>query len=350
MDNWSKELVQWYQENKRDLPWRRSKDPYGVWISEIMLQQTRVEAVIGYYQRFMEKFPTIQALAEAPIEQVLKAWEGLGYYSRARNLHKAAQVIMTEWQGEFPAKYEAVLALPGIGEYTAGAICSIARGEARPAVDGNVLRVISRIYAIEEDVLSTSVKRQITMIAEQNIPEGLAGEYTQSLMDLGAGICIPKYPRCSECPIASQCQAYAMGIAADLPHKKKKKPPKEVFRYVVVVKKDDKVLLTRRNEQNVLPGMWEFPGIDVEDPQSILNQDQWSQEYGVITSYPQFRLEAEHIFSHIHWKMCVYEAEALKDAERNLKQESCWVDKEQLEALMLPTAFRAIRKYVMENL
>lgn len=347
IEAWVPLLLRWYQENKRDLPWRGSKDPYDIWVSEIMLQQTRVEAVMEYYERFMKQFQTIAALAAAPEEQVLKAWEGLGYYSRAKNMMKAAQVMVKQWNGEFPPTYEEVLALPGIGEYTAGAICSIARGEARPAVDGNVLRVISRLYAMEEDVLSTRGKRRITEITERNIPEECAGEYTQSLMDLGARICIPKHPRCAECPIAGQCEARVLGIAAELPHKKKKQPPQVVQRYVMIVHKEDKVLLVKRTEQGVLSGMWEFPGIDMPSDPKMAGA-MWMLEYGMHMDMPQRLFSAEHIFSHIHWMMDVHLVKATADPV--MDREWRWVNKQELEELMIPTAFRAIRNYVMEEL
>lgn len=348
VEPWVPLLIRWYQANKRDLPWRGSKDPYEVWVSEIMLQQTRVEAVIGYYMRFMEQFPTIKALAAAPEDQVLKAWEGLGYYSRARNLKKAAEVMMEQWEGQFPSTYEEIRSLPGIGEYTAGAICSIARGQAYPAVDGNVLRVIARLYNIEEDVMTSAGKRHITSITERNIPEGYAGEYTQSMMDLGAAICIPKYPRCGECPIKSECAAYEKGVAESLPIKKKKQPPQRVERFILIVHRGDTVLMTRRGKQGVLAGLWEFPGIDMEDADTV--EGRWQQTFGLSIQKPKPVLTAEHVFSHIHWYMHVYETTVSEDSEPLAKGlHYQWMTVSELADAMIPVAFRKIMQY-LQNL
>ena len=213
-EDWQDRLIAWYNRGHRDLPWRNTRDPYKIWVSEIMLQQTRVEAVRSYYARFMEDFPTVHRLAAAPLDQVLKDWEGLGYYSRARNLHKAAGQIVD--RGGFPTTYEEIRSLSGIGDYTAGAICSIAYNQPAAAVDGNVLRVIARLYAYGEDILDTKAKRQITRWVIEHIPESTSYEkgpcaYTQALMELGAMVCIPKAPRCEKCPLREDCQGAGPG-------------------------------------------------------------------------------------------------------------------------------------------
>ncbi|MEG0662950.1 MAG: A/G-specific adenine glycosylase, partial [Anaerovoracaceae bacterium] len=227
-------LVEWYGINARALPWRMSKAPYGIWVSEIMLQQTRVSAVIEYFKRFMTALPTIEALAEAKEEELLKLWEGLGYYTRVRNLQKAAKVIVQEHQGCFPQTYEAVIALPGIGAYTAGAICSIAFEQKTPAVDGNVLRVMSRLTENYGDIGKASVKKQVEQQLKAIYPEGRCGDFTQSLMELGATICIPKgEPDCGACPVSSFCRGYQNNTYKELPIKAKKiqrrKEKKTVF-------------------------------------------------------------------------------------------------------------------------
>ena len=219
-------LLQWYDRVKRDLPWRRSGDPYCIWLSEIMLQQTRVETVKGYYARFLERCPTVQALAQAPEETVLKLWEGLGYYSRARNLHKAAKAIVNEHGGVFPATYEEILKLPGIGPYTAGAIASIAFGQPVPAVDGNVIRVTSRLCGIRENVGVPSVRRKLEEEAAALVPKKRPGDFNQAMMDLGATVCVPGTPSCERCPLRTLCDAYAAGDAEDLPVLPRKSPPK----------------------------------------------------------------------------------------------------------------------------
>lgn len=219
-------LLKWYNKVKRDLPWRHTKDPYHIWLSEIMLQQTRVETVKVYYARFLKMFPTVSDLANAPQEQVLKAWEGLGYYSRARNLQKAAQVIMEEHHGCFPDTYEAILALPGIGPYTAGAISSIAFGIPVPAIDGNVYRVSSRFFGVREDVGSPAVQKEIRHLVQESIPTENPGDYNQALMELGATICSPGMPACDLCPWNEHCDACMEGDAEVLPVHEKKTPGK----------------------------------------------------------------------------------------------------------------------------
>ncbi len=359
-------MVRWYQTNKRDLPWRDSLDPYAVWISEIMLQQTRVEAVTGYYLRFLKRFPDIQTLAEADEEEVLKYWEGLGYYSRARNLKRAAQVIMKNWNGRFPSDYESVRALPGVGDYTAGAICSIAFGKAYPAVDGNVLRVIARLYALEEDVLTAPARRKITQIVQKQIPAGQAGEFTQSLMELGAMVCIPNHPRCDICPVQGECQGYEKGIASSLPLKKKKPEPETVHRYVLIVRQGDRVLLSRRQKQGVLAGLLEFPGVDRTES----SWETWKKTFKLNTTEPLPCFEYEHDFSHIRWLIEVWLADALQSEEAFQKEgplriektlqnegplqnetdengpETFWVDINDLDTVMLPAAFRRIVLYL----
>ena len=213
--SWVDHLVCWFTEYKRSLPWRESNDAYAVWVSEIMLQQTRIEAVLGYYQRFMQAFPTVEALAGAPLERVLKLWEGLGYYSRARNLHKAAQQIVE--RGGFPRTSAELQTLAGIGEYTAGAIAAIAFGEPALAIDGNVMRVVSRLYALEEDVLLASSRKHVKELLLQVYPKNRASDFVQGLMELGELVCIPKPPRCERCPLQTDCQALARGLQTKLP-------------------------------------------------------------------------------------------------------------------------------------
>lgn len=353
MEDWQKQLISWYNAGHRELPWRQTHDPYRIWISEIMLQQTRVEVVIGYYQRFLEAFPTVEVLAAAPVDTVLKYWEGLGYYSRARNLHKAAGQIVAA--GGFPQEYEGIRALSGIGEYTAGAICSIAYNKKAAAVDGNVLRLISRLYAIDTDIMEESTRRRIREIVWAHVPEEKDYEYgpcayTQSLMELGATVCIPKYPRCAGCPLQKECQAYSLGRTSELPIKKKKERQRVVNRYIGIVERTHpltgqrEILMRRRPEKGLLRGLWEYPGVDANNIEEM--KDAFARELRLPVEVKGRLLEAEHIFTHRHWKMQVYEA-ALCGAVPE-EGEWCWASVDRQKELMIPTAFRRIQEYLAE--
>jgi len=260
-------LLNWYNKNKRILPWRDHPDAYAVWVSEIMLQQTRVETVIPYFEKWMELFPSVSALAEASERDVLNAWEGLGYYSRARNLHKAAKVVVEKYEGKLPNDLAELIKLPGVGRYTVGAIASIAFGMDEPALDGNLKRVYARLFDVEESVDSPKGEKLLWDIAGKNLPKGKAGDFNQALMDLGATICLPKNPRCLICPLMELCEARANGTQELRPVKK---PKKSVPRYVHaagVIARNGKVLLAKRPAKGLLGGMWEFPNGRVDgDP------------------------------------------------------------------------------------
>lgn len=266
-------LLAWYNKNKRTLPWRGHPDPYAVWVSEIMLQQTRVETVIPYFEKWMNLFPNVHVLAEASEQDVLNAWEGLGYYSRARNLHKAAKMIVREYGGELPPNMAGLLRLPGIGKYTAGAIASIAFGANEPALDGNLKRVYARLFDVAEPVDSPRGEKLLWEIARQNLPKGRAGDFTQALMDLGAAICLPQNPRCLLCPVMDLCRARENSTQDLRPVKKPKRAaPSHVYAAAVIVRRG-KVLLVRRPSKGLLGGMWEFPNGRVKgDPAQALAQ------------------------------------------------------------------------------
>ncbi|HET6490710.1 MAG TPA: A/G-specific adenine glycosylase [Syntrophales bacterium] len=254
-------LLDWYEKNKRDLPWRKTRDPYRIWVSEIMLQQTRVETAVPYYERFMKLFPEVKALARAPLDRVLKAWENLGYYTRARHLHETARIIVSRHGGKIPDAQEQLLLLPGIGAYTAGAILSIAFDRPCAAVDGNVIRVIARLFGMEEPVDGMDSRKKIAGIAQRLVPADAPGHYNQALMDLGSGICTPRSPECPICPLAGLCVARKRGIQEALPAKKKAAtvPQREA---VAAVIRDDagKVLMVKRPHRGLLAGLWSFPG------------------------------------------------------------------------------------------
>lgn len=266
-------LLAWYHKNKRILPWRDHPDPYAVWVSEIMLQQTRVETVIPYFEKWMSQFPTVQTLADASERDVLNAWEGLGYYSRARNLHKAAKVIVCEYGGILPRSVDDLLKLPGIGRYTAGAIASLAFGADEPALDGNLKRVYARLFDVTEPVDSPKGERLLWEIASRNLPRGKAGDFNQALMDLGAMLCLPKNPRCLLCPLRELCKARANGTQELRPVKQPKKSvPHHVHAAGVIVRRGE-VLLAQKPSKGLLGGMWEFPNGRVQgDPAEELTQ------------------------------------------------------------------------------
>jgi len=254
-------LLNWYHKNKRTLPWRDGyrADPYAVWVSEIMLQQTRVETVIPYFEKWMKLFPNVRALAKASERKVLNAWEGLGYYSRARNLHKAAKIVTKHHGGKLPRDLDLLLELPGIGHYTVGAIASIAFGMDEPALDGNLKRVYTRLFNVSASVDSSAGEKILWEIARENLPKGKVGDFNQALMDLGATICIPKNPRCAVCPVVKNCKAYKSGTQGLRPLRKRKKDVPQYIHVAGVIIKDKKVLLSQRPSNGLLGGMWEFP-------------------------------------------------------------------------------------------
>ena len=340
-------LLGWYDRGARVLPWRENPTPYRVWISEIMLQQTRVQAVLPYFTRFVEALPTVESLAGASQEVLMKLWEGLGYYSRARNLQKAAQVVMERYNGTLPASYEGLLELPGIGPYTAGAVASIAYGLPVPAVDGNVLRVFARVLACEEDVLSPRIKKEFTRMAAQLMPQDRPGDFNQALMELGATVCLPGgAPRCGECPVRSLCRGYELGIAQSLPVKGEKKPRVVQQRTVVVVLAGNRLLLHKRPDKGLLAGLWELP--NWEGALSPAQTAQKLEELGAQPGEGTPLGEARHIFTHIQWDMTGY----LFQCPPFSPPEGCvWVDREQLEGeYSVPSAFGAYRKQAMDRL
>jgi A/G-specific adenine glycosylase len=310
------DLLNWYNENKRDLPWRREKDPYKIWVSEIMLQQTQVDTVIPYYERFMALFPTLNDLAEAEEETVLKAWEGLGYYSRARNLHTAVKEVAATYGGQVPNTSDKVKTLRGVGPYTAGAILSIAYNIPAPAVDGNVMRVISRLYTIYDDISKPSSRHTFEMLVMKLISQERASDFNQALMELGALICTPKQPACLLCPVQEQCAAREEGVQELLPVKAKKKPPKKLQMKVAVVKDGEgKILIERRSETGLLAKLWQFPNIEaVTDSNDDLKAH--LSNFGLDVSLKDEAVqEVKHVFSHIVWEMTVYIATVTKVEE-----------------------------------
>lgn len=329
-------LLGWYNHSARILPWRENTDPYRVWVSEIMLQQTRVEAVKPYYERFLLALPTVQALAEAEESLLLKLWEGLGYYNRVRNLQKAARVICGEHGGAFPSDFEQIRALPGIGEYTAGAICSISFGQPRAAVDGNVLRVAARLLEDGRDPKAPAYKRELTAALEAVYPAGRCGDFTQSLMELGAMICLPGSPKCALCPLAALCKANQNGTQELYPIKSVKKARRKETRTVFLLTCDGRLALCRRESKGLLAGLWELP-----NAVGALTDDEilaWLRgaELDALSIAP-FRQE-RHIFTHIEWDM---RGIAVRCKEPNPR--FVWANAAQLQQeYALPTAFKKL--------
>ncbi|MBQ8432106.1 MAG: A/G-specific adenine glycosylase [Clostridia bacterium] len=298
------DLLLWYASNKRDLPWRRTRDPYCIWLSEIMLQQTRVEAVKPYYARFLEVCPTVRELANLPEERLLKLWEGLGYYSRARNLQKAARVVVEQYGGEMPRAYGDLLALPGIGEYTAGAIASIAYNERVPAIDGNVLRVLARVSGSREEITKDDTKRRWRERLALSVP-AQAGDFTQSLIELGATVCVPNgEAKCEICPLREVCVARREGSIDEIPVRSAKKPRRIEARTVLILQDGERTALCKRPPKGLLAGLYELPNrpghLTAEELPSLI------RSLGFEPLQIQRLEDAKHIFSHIEWHMIAY--------------------------------------------
>ena len=327
-------LLPWYQENRRDLPWRKDKEPYHIWLSEIMLQQTRVEAVKGYYTRFLNTLPTIEALADCEDDLLHKLWEGLGYYSRVRNLKKAAQVIMQQYGGNFPETHGDVLALPGIGDYTAGAVCSIAFNQKTPAVDGNVLRLVSRLMDDPSPIDLPATKKQVTNLLAEIYPNE-AGDFTQALMELGATICGPnRKPDCEHCPCRGFCLGYLHGTAEALPVKAPKKEKRQEDRTVFILCCDGKYALEKRPAKGLLAGLWQFPNVSghLNTPQALAQVQSWNIAPREILR----EVHRKHIFTHIQWNMKGIYLEVSHTSEAFQ-----WFTAEEIHTnAALPTAFR----------
>ena len=327
-------LLPWYSQNRRELPWRTDREPYHIWLSEIMLQQTRVEAVRGYYTRFLEALPTVKALASCDDDALRKLWEGLGYYSRVRNLKKAAQIVMTRHAGEFPSTYAEVLALPGIGAYTAGAICSIAFGLPTPAVDGNVLRVFARLTDDPSPIDAPAFRQAVTRTLADVYPPQ-AGDFTQALMELGATLCGPnRKPDCGACPCREICLGYARGTAESLPVKSPKKQRRQEDRTVFIFRCAGQYALEKRPETGLLAGLWQFPNVAGHlDTVGALEE---AQRMGLRPRELLREVSRKHIFTHIQWNMKgIY----LEVAETGGGFR--WFTEEQVNTqAALPTAFR----------
>lgn len=342
-------LLKWYDAGRRVLPWREEPTPYRVWVSEIMLQQTRVEAVKPYFHHFMQTLPDIPALASAEENTLLKLWEGLGYYNRVRNLQKAAIQIMEHYGGEMPSQYEELLKLKGIGSYTAGAVASIAYGRKVPAVDGNVLRVVSRLRMDEGDVLSDRVKRQVERDLLEIMPQERPGDFNQAMMELGAMVCIPNgAPHCAQCPLAEHCSAFQKSVMQEYPKKTAKKPRSIEEKTVLVIRDENKAALHKRPSKGLLAGMYEFPML--EGHRTAEEVVEYLSLHGLKTIRIQSLTDSKHIFSHKEWHMRGYMVRVDELAHPGAKEnKEGWLfiePSETEERYPVPTAFAAYTEYL----
>jgi A/G-specific adenine glycosylase len=346
-------LLSWYELNQRDLPWRRQPSPYGVWVSEIMLQQTRVETVIPYFERWMARFPSVEALALASLQEVLSAWEGLGYYSRARNLHKAAQMIVDQYGGRLPDDPQTLQSLPGIGRYTAGAIASIAFGKDAPVLDGNIRRVLARLFNISEPARSAAGERRLWELAGEHLPPGRAGDFNQALMDLGATLCTPQEPSCSHCPLCAGCAANQLGLQKLLPVMASKAAIPHHTVTAAVIQRDDQVLITQRPANGLLGGLWEFPGGKLqpgEDLAACLQREikeELAAEIQVGEPFGEYRHAYTHFRVTLHAFLCRLSAGSLPRAAQ--VQDLRWVKLEELADYPMGKIDRQIARKLSET-
>lgn len=338
-------LIRWYNENKRDLPWRKDQDPYKIWVSEIMLQQTRVDTVIPYFNRFINLYPTVYELAKADSQDVLKQWEGLGYYSRARNLQHAVKEVVASYNGEVPTNPKDLGSLKGIGPYTRGAILSIAFNQPEPAVDGNVMRVLSRVLRIEDNTSEPKVKKQFEDYVREMISIEDPSSFNQGIMELGALVCTPKAPKCLTCPVQQYCRAYDAGVVDQLPIKAKAKKQKKL-QYIVLLINNGKneYVIEQRPNTGLLADLWQFPMIPISEV-SVDEIEHWvAEKYGITISLQEKKGELKHVFTHLIWNLDIYVAET-----NQVKSESDhwrYVHKRDLRAYPFPVSHLNMMNYL----
>ncbi|WP_153125395.1 A/G-specific adenine glycosylase [Peribacillus tepidiphilus] len=344
------DLISWFEKEQRDLPWRKNQDPYSVWVSEIMLQQTRVDTVIPYYERFMTWFPTMKDFAEADEEKILKAWEGLGYYSRVRNLHAAVKEVQENYGGKVPDTVEEISKLKGVGPYTAGAILSIAYGKPEPAVDGNVMRVLSRILLIKEDIAKPKTRKIFEFAVRKLIAEENPSFFNQALMELGAMICTPGTPSCLLCPVREHCEAFKEGMQKELPIKNQKKTSRTVPLVAAILQNEKgEILVRKRSSKGLLANMWEFPNFEYFSKvisNRIFFQEQFLNEFGTAVEIQDYVTKVEHVFSHLVWNVEVYRGVVCGEIDQHIchKHNMKWVSKEEIKELAFPVPHQKMYK------
>ncbi len=338
-------LLAWFADNRRDFPWRRTRDPYRIWISEVMLQQTRAATVVPYYDRFLERFPDLPALAGAEMDDVLKAWEGLGYYRRARHLKSAAEHIVRDGGDTLPDDYDAMLALPGVGRYTAGAVMSLAHDQARPILDGNVRRVLSRVWAIDADPRAAATTRWLWAAAEALIPTGRAGAFNEAMMELGAVVCTPRAPSCADCPLAGLCDGHASGTPEAYPVRPPKKAIPHVDVTAGVIRRGARILITQRRAEAMLGGLWEFPGGKLEPGETLEEclRRELREELDIQVRIEEPLVAVDHAYSHfritLHTFLCRHSRGRVQDLGCAAHR---WVTPDQLDDFAFPKADRVV--------
>ncbi len=338
-------LLAWFSRNARDLPWRKTKDPYAIWVAEIMLQQTQSDTVKPYYRKFLKRFPTVHRLAKARLDAVLKVWEGLGYYSRARNLHLAAGRVVRDFDGRVPQDKCDLLKLPGVGLYTAGAIASIAFNQDEPVVDGNVTRVLCRLFRIRQDPRVSGTQKRLWRLAEELLPSGRARLFNQAMMELGATVCLPRSPRCDGCPVARMCEAKARGEQEKLPTRARKKPLPRHKVVVGVIYKNGKILIDKRKPGGLLGGLWEFPGGKVEKGESLEAAllREVREELGVRVRIVRPLVTVQHSYSHFSITLHAFQCAHVSGRPKCRSCVDCrWVYPKQLKKFAFPAANKKI--------
>jgi A/G-specific adenine glycosylase len=350
-EDFRSKLLHWYRDNKRSLPWRDIDNPYFIWISEIMLQQTRVDQAEPYFNQFVEQFPTVYELAEARRQEVLSVWEGLGYYSRARNMHDAAQMVVEEYEGKVPDNWDEIIKLKGIGPYTAAAILSMAYQKPYAVVDGNVIRVLIRYSGIEDDVRRSSTKNEIQELAEELLSREQPGDFNQALMELGALICTPTDPECEECPIAANCIAYKQVKTETIPYKSPaKKVPHHNIGVGIIMNENNEVLIALRPENVMLGGMWEFPGGKREEGESIEETilRELDEELGVKAEIVKPFMQLKHTYSHLKITLYAFICKLVEGKpEPKTSQQIKWIPIEELNDFPFPKANRRLTEKLM---
>ncbi len=344
-------LLKWYRREKRDLPWRNTRDPYRIWLCEIMMQQTRIDQGLPYYERFVQAFPTVHDLAAADEERVLKLWEGLGYYARARNLHKAARIVSRDLGGAFPRTVEGLMALPGVGRYTAGAVASIAYGVPAPVVDGNVKRVLARLFNLELSIDSPAAQAPLWQRAAELVPRTAPGDFNQALMELGARICVPSKPRCPECPVRTRCEAHARGTQDELPRRNARTTAPRHEDVAAVIRRDGTYLLGKRPDHGLLSGLWEFPGGPVKagETHAAALRRIAREDLGIAVKVRGLVASVDHTYSHMKVRLSAYRCDMSGgDAEPRAHADLRWVARRDFDALAFPMVNRKFLDLVPE--
>ncbi len=345
-------LLAWYAAHRRDLPWRKTRDPYAIWVSEVMLQQTQADVVTSYYLRFIRRFPTVNELAEAEPGEVMKMWEGLGYYGRARHLHNAAKEVANRFGGHVPCDATLFRSLPGVGAYTAGAVLSIACGLPVPAVDGNVMRVLSRVFHVTENVQQVRTKKHLTDLAESLLPLEQPGDFNQALMELGALVCIPRNPLCQDCPLTVLCEAKKLGIQNALPVRSPRKPVPHYDVTAGVIWRDDTFLITLRPPRGLLGGLWEFPGGKCEPDEDLTHciVREIQEELAIQVAVNSAIISVDHAYTHFKITLHAFHCRFLGG---NIRPIACddyrWITASELDAFAFPSADRKIIDHLKQN-